>query len=99
MSSNMRNKVVPLKLWISAIAMVAVAECLPVKAQVINEKPFVGIAFEDRTAKITFTGTLLSSDSVNGPWQTITNADTPYSVDMAVARKFYRAGSYGTNSI
>ena len=95
----MRNKVVPLKLWISGIAIVAVAECLPLEAQVINEKPFVGITFEDRTAKITFTGTLLSSESVDGPWQTITNADTPYSVDMAVARKFYRAGSYGTNSI
>jgi len=98
MSSKLRNKVWPFELWLFGIA-VAAAVGLPVRAQAIDELPSIQIAYEDRKAKITFFGTLLSAESVNGPWATITDADSPYAVDMAGAHKFYRAGSYGTNSI
>jgi hypothetical protein len=99
MNSTMRNVVRLMKFWTFGIAVVIAAERPLVKAQTIDEEPSIEIAYENQTATLTFNGILLSADTINGPWNAITNADSPYVVDAAGAQKFYSAGPYGTNSL
>lgn len=54
-------------------------------------EPTISIARDGAGISVTFTGTLQSADSVDGPWTDEAGASSPLSVGSAGARKFYRA--------
>ena len=45
----------------------------------------------ETTAKIEYTGTLQSADTVSGPYSDVAGATSPYTVNLEDAPKFYRA--------
>jgi hypothetical protein len=51
----------------------------------------ISMARDDSGITITFTGTLQSADSVNGPWAQEGGANSPMTVDATGGMKFYRA--------
>jgi len=99
MASAILKSVWPRKWWKFCVILASTASCAATEAPSIAEYPSTEIFSEDGKTKIAFTGILRSAETVLGPWQEITNADSPYVVDMAGAHRFYSAGSYGTNSI
>ena len=53
--------------------------------------PTLALAREGGSVKITYTGTLESSDSVSGPWSAVAGATSPATITTSGAGKFYRA--------
>jgi len=51
----------------------------------------IALARDDSGISITFTGTLQSADSVDGPWSDEAGASSPMTVDATGGMKFYRA--------
>ena len=51
----------------------------------------ISLARDDSGITITFTGTLQSADSANGPWAQEGGANSPMTVDATGGMKFYRA--------
>jgi len=54
-------------------------------------KPTIGIAWVSGKLVITYTGTLLSSATVSGPYSPVTGATSPYTVATSGPHIFYRA--------
>ncbi len=65
----------------------------------VPEEPTVAIARDADRTIITFTGSLLSAESNDGPWALVTNAVSPYVVDTSDGQKFYRASAPSDGSI
>src|SRR5436190_7507349 len=66
---------------------------LPVGQQQISADapaPAITIAREGGQVTITFTGTLQSANTVSGPWTVISNAVSPFKVDLADGQSFFR---------
>lgn len=51
----------------------------------------IALARDDKGISITFTGTLQSADSVDGPWSDEAGSSSPMTVDATGGMKFYRA--------
>jgi hypothetical protein len=51
----------------------------------------IALSRDDSGITITYTGTLQSADSVNGPWSDEAGASSPMTVDATGGMKFYRA--------
>ena len=51
----------------------------------------ISISATDGNITISFSGTLESADSVNGPWTPVANATSPMSIQTDSNQKFYRA--------
>jgi hypothetical protein len=54
--------------------------------------PTLGVARQGGNLVLTYTGTLQSADSVNGPYAAVAGATSPLTVTPAGGQKFYRAG-------
>jgi hypothetical protein len=54
--------------------------------------PTLGVARQGGNMVLTYTGTLQSADSVNGPYAAVAGATSPLTVTPAGGQKFYRAG-------
>jgi len=55
-------------------------------------RPTLGVSKQGGTVTITFTGTLQSSTTVNGSYQDVSGATSPYPVPTGLApAKFYRS--------
>jgi hypothetical protein len=54
--------------------------------------PTLGVARQGGNMVLTYTGTLQSADSVNGPYTAVAGATSPLTVTPAGGQKFYRAG-------
>jgi len=66
---------------------------LPVSQEQISTgapAPAITIAREGGQVTITFTGTLQSANAVNGPWAVLSNAVSPFNVDLADDQGFFR---------
>lgn len=79
----------------------AAAGNLPAEGQSENliGKPTVAISRDATRVKLTFTGTLQSTEAVGGPWNDISNAASPFEDDTAGKQKFYRTRETDTGSI
>ncbi len=54
--------------------------------------PTLGVTRQGGNLVLTYTGTLQSADSVNGPYAAVAGATSPLTVTPAGGQKFYRAG-------
>src|SRR5687767_15180087 len=52
--------------------------------------PTIAISREGVRVKITFAGTLQSADAVSGPWNSVSNATSPFEENPASLQRFYR---------
>ena len=74
------------KLFLNAVNYMAGTEPKPIVTQ-----PTLSMTRSASGISITFTGTLQSADTLNGPWTDVGNASSPLSISPSGAQKFYRA--------
>jgi hypothetical protein len=62
--------------------------------EIIGQQPSLSINRQGGVVTITYTGTLVSSTSLNGPWTPVAGATSPYTVDTsAPAVRFFRSAN------
>jgi hypothetical protein len=71
----------------------------PATAVVIDLQapPTISLSQSGNSVIITYTGTLLSSTGVTGPYAPVAGAASPYTVPLTNALQFYRAESVTGN--